>query len=132
MTEAPVALVLLLIVVVLPRLILGVPVKVGVAAVMGSAYFLLYTFMGYLADALTGFAWPFAISAVVLTLVIAWFRLKSADSRLERVQDVIGFASVAVLYPLAVIDQDRTALWLQGFYLAMLLYVCALILRQKE
>jgi len=129
MGEAPIALVLLLIVLVLPRLILGVPVNVGVALVLGSAYFLLYTFMGHLADVMTGFVWPFAISAYLLTMIVAWFRLKAAGSLLERLQDVIGFAAFAALYPLAVIDQDRTALWMQGFYLVMLLYVCALILR---
>ena len=131
MTEAPVALVLLLVLFVLPRLIMGVPVNVGIAAIMGTAYFLLYTFMGHLADVLTGFAWPFAVSAALLTLLVAWFRLKAPESRLVRVQDVIGFGAFAVLYPLAVIDGDRTALWMQMFYLLMLFYICALILRSR-
>jgi hypothetical protein len=131
MTEAPVALVLLLVIFILPRLIMGVPVQVGIAAIMGTAYFLLYTFMGHLADVLTGFAWPFAISAGLLTLVVAWFRLKAPEGLLVRVQDVIGFGTLAILYPLAVIDGDRTALWMQVFYLLMLLYICALILRAR-
>ena len=132
MTEAPVALVLLLVLFVLPRLIMGVPVSVGVAAVMGTAYFLLYTFMGHLADVLTGFAWPFGISAGLLTLLVAWFRLKAREGRLVRVQDVLGFGAFAVLYPLAVIDADRTALWMQAFYLVMLVYICALILGARK
>ena len=132
MTEAPVALVLLLVLFVLPRLIMGVPVSVGVAAVMGTAYFLLYTFMGHLADVLTGFAWPFGISAGLLTLLVAWFRLKAREGWLMRVQDVIAFAAFAVLYPLAVIDADRTALWMQAFYIVMLVYICALILGARK
>jgi len=131
MNEAPVALLLLLSLFVVPRLIVGAPVKVGVAAVMGTAYFLLYTFMGHLADVLPGFVWPFAISATFLTVLVTWFRLEASESRLLGAQDVIAFAVFAVLYPLAVIDGDRTALWMQMFYVLILLYVCALILRSR-
>jgi hypothetical protein len=129
MSEAPVALILLMLLLVLPRLILGVPMKVGTAAILGIAHFLLYTLMGHLADVLPGFAWPFALAAGLLTLVVAWFRLHAPESRLMRVQDVIGFGVLAVFYPLAVIDGDRTALWMQAFYLLLLVYVCGLILR---
>ena len=132
MSEAPVALILLMILFVLPRLIAGVPVPVGIAAILGSAYFLLYTLMGHLADVLPGFGWPFAVSAGVLTLMVAWFRLQAPESRLTRIQDVVGFGAFAVLYPLAVIDADRTALWMQVFYLLMLLYVCGLILHARR
>lgn len=131
MTEAPVGLVLLLILFVLPRIIIGAPVSIGVAAVMGIAYLLLYTLMGHLADVLTGFARPFAISAALLTLMVAWFRLKAPESRLVRIQDVIGFGCFAILYPLAVIDGDRTAFWMQIFYVLMLLYICILILHSR-
>ena len=131
MSEAPVALVLLLVLFVLPRLMMGVPVNVGVAAVMATAYFLLYTFMGHLADVLPGFVGPFAVSASLLTLLVTWFRLTSCERLLLRVQDVIGFGAFAFLYPLAVIDGDRTELWMHVFYLLMLLYVCALIVRER-
>lgn len=132
MSEAPVALLLLLILLVLPRLIISVPVKVGIVAILGMAYFLLYTLMGHLADVLPGFVWSFAIAAGLLTLVVAWFRLNALESRFLRVQDVIGFGVLAVFYPLAVIDGDRTALWMQVFFLLMLLYVCVLILRVRR
>lgn len=131
MGEAPVALVLLLVLLVLPRLITGVPVRVGTAAIVASAYFLLYTLMGHLADVLSGFTRPFAVAAALVTLVLAWFRLRGPDSRLMRVQDVVSFAVLAVLYPLAVIDTERTALWMQGLYLLMLVYFCALLLRNR-
>lgn len=129
MSEAPVALLLLLLVFILPRLIMGVSVDLGTVAVIGVAYFLLYTVMGHLADVMAGFVGPFAVSAVIVTVVIAWFRLKAHESLLIRVPDVVGFASFAVLYPLAVIDADRTAFWIQAFYLVILIYVCGLILR---
>jgi hypothetical protein len=131
MAEAPVGLALLLVFFILPRLIVGVPVRVGTVAVMGAAYFLLYTFMGHLADVMTGFAGPFAISAAVVTLLVAWFRLKAPECRLLGVQDVVGFGALAVLYPLAVVDADRTSFWLQIFCLLMLLYICALIVRPR-
>jgi hypothetical protein len=66
-----------------------------------------------------------------MTLLVAWFRLRARDGKLLRVQDVIAFAAFAVLYPLAVIDTNRTALWMQIFYLLMLFYICALVLRSR-
>jgi hypothetical protein len=41
------------------------------------------------------------------------------------VQDTLAYAAVAILFPLAVIDTDRTGLWMQLTYLAVLFYVCA-------
>ncbi len=131
MSEAPVALALLLALFVLPRLILGAPVSVGTAVILGTAYFLLYTLMGHLADVLSGFARPFAIAAALLTVLVAWFRLRAPGPRLLRVQDAVGFGVFAVLFPLAVIDGDRTALWMQLLQVLMLLYLCALVLRAR-
>lgn len=127
LSEAPMGLILLLIVFILPRLILGLPVKIGVAVVLATAYFLLYTFMGRLADVMTGFVWPFAISAVTITLLIAWFRWKDPENRMLGIQDWVGFTVLSVLFPLAVIDAERTAFWMQMIYLAILVYVCVLM-----
>ena len=37
------------------------------------------------------------------------------------------FAALAVLYPLAIVDLERTALWMQVLYIALLLYACVLV-----
>jgi len=48
-------------------------------------------------------------------------RLRDRRSKYLSRQDTVGFLAVALLYPLAVIDVDRTAFWMQLFYLAILL-----------
>lgn len=131
--EAPVGLALLLLLLVLPRLIAGVPVSPGLVALMAMAYALFYTFMGRLADLLPGFAGPFAIAAGALLGLVGWFRSRDTGSpKPLRCQDVACFGALAVLYPLAVVDAERTPFWMQCFDLGILIYVCALVIRFRR
>ena len=125
--EAPVGLVLLLVLLALPRMILGHPVRLELLAILGSAYCLHQTFMGRLADLLPGFAGPFLVSAVLLTAAVVWLRIADSDRWLLRIEDVVVFACLVLLYPLAVIDAERTAFWMQLFLVATLVLGCALL-----
>jgi hypothetical protein len=125
LNEAPVGFAILLALLVLPRLVAGVTVRLGVAVIVTIAYYLLLTLMGHVADLLDGFTRPFLAALAPMLAFLAWFRLKDTDPRYFRVQDTLAYAAVAVLFPLAVIDTDRTGLWMQLTYLAVLLYVCA-------
>ena len=125
LNEAPVGFAILLALLVLPRLVAGTAVRLGVPVIVATAYYLLLTLMGHVADLLDGFAWPFVVALAPMLAFVAWFRLKDTDSRYFRVQDALAYAAVAILFPLAVIDADRTGLWMQLAYLAVLLYVCA-------
>lgn len=129
---APVGLILLVALLVLPRLIARVHVSMGMLTVVAIAYYLHYTFMGRLADVMTGFAGPFAISATTLTGLVWGFRMKGEARRWLGVQDAMAFTALAVLYPLAAIDAERTAFWMQVFYVAILLYLCVLIVRSRR
>ena len=126
--EAPVGLVLLLVMLVLARAAAGASINLMVVTVLALAYYLTYTLMGRLADVMDGFTAPFLVAALAVLAVVAWFRLAARESRFIRVQDVAGFGILAVLYPLAVVDADRTAFWMQWFYLGALVYACALLL----
>ena len=64
---------------------------------------------------------------VLLGLLVAWFRLSDKECRLPGVLDAIVFAVAIVLYPLAVVDADRTALYMQFMYLGTLVLCCILI-----
>jgi len=128
LAEAPVGLVLLFILITVPRVILGKPVRCELVAVMGAAYCLHYTFMGRLAEVLDGFAWPFVISAGVLVSVVVWLRMCDEESRLLRVVESTAFLSLIVLYPLAVRDSEKTALWMQFFCLGILTLCCILLM----
>ena len=127
LTQAPVGLILLLVLLILPRIVVGRPVAVTVIALMSTGYYLLYTFMGRLADVIPYFVLPFLISAVVVSGFVAFLRLRDKSSWMLSRQDTLAFVALAVLYPLAVVDVGRTALWMQIFYLAILLYVCVLV-----
>jgi len=129
LNEAPVGLILLLLLLVVPRLILARPVGLTVVGLMSAAYYLLYTFMGRLADVIPYFSVSFLISFLVLSGLVAFLRLRDKSSPMLSWQDTIAFLILAVLYPLAVVDMDRTALWMQVFYVAILLYVCVLVVR---
>jgi hypothetical protein len=129
--EAPVGLILLLVLLVLPALITGETVRPAVIGVMGTVYCLHYTFMGRLADLMTGFGGPFFISAIATVAVAAWFRLRDRSKGLLPTQDPVAFAAMAVLYPVAIVDAERTAFWMQLFYLATVIYACALLVRYR-
>ncbi len=129
LNEAPIGLILLLLIFVAPRLILGKPVELSVLGLISAAYYLLYTFMGQLADVLPSFTASFIVAALVLTAIIAFLRWRGRSSRLLTWQDTLAFVGLSVLYPLAIVDADRTAFYMQGFYLAILLYTCVLLVR---
>ena len=125
--EAPVGLILLLVLLVAPRLIVGRPVGLTTVGLMAAGYYLLYTFMGQLADIAPSFELSFLLSVCVLTGVVGILRLNDPSSLLMSLQDTIGFLALALFYPLAVVDVERTAFWMQVFYLAVLLYACVLV-----
>jgi len=125
--EAPIGVVILVLLLTLPRMILGSPVRVDVLALLGVAYCLNFTFMGRMADVMPGFAGPFAVSAGILVALVAWFRASGSCIKLLRIQDAVAFALVAALYPLIVIDADRTDLWMQYLYVGMLVYASVLL-----
>ncbi len=129
LNEAPVGLILLLVLLVVPSIIVGRPVALTVIGLTTAAYYLLYTFMGQFADICPSFDASFLVSVAVLTTVVALLRLRDASSRVLAWQDTAAFFALAFLYPLAVIDADRTAFWMQAFYVAVLLYVCVLVFR---
>ncbi len=125
--DAPVGLVLLVIMLTVPRILLARPVRADIVAIMGIAYCLHYTFMGRLADVMQGFAGPFLISSGVLVALIIWFKSRDAGLLVTRIQDASAFVIFAVLYPLMIIDADMTDLWMQYLYVFMLLYACVLL-----
>lgn len=129
LNEAPVGLILLLLLLVVPRIIVGRPVALTMIGLMSAGYYLLYTLMGRLADVIPWFSLSFLISFVALGALIAFLRLRDKSSPMLSWQDTVSFIVLAVLYPLAVVDVERTALWMQVFYLAILLYTCVLVVR---
>ena len=129
LNEAPVGLLLLAVVLILPRVVAGTRVSLGVIGLLSAAYYLLYTFMGRLADLMTGFAGPFLIASAVLIAIVAFFRMKDRGTGFLACQDSVWFAALAVLYPLAIVDPYRTAFWMQLFYIAILVYVGLLSIR---
>lgn len=127
LNQAPVGLILLLVLLIVPRLIVGRSIPITVVGLMSAGYYLLYTFMGRLADVVPNFALSFFISTVVLCALVAFLRIRDKSSRMLSRQDTLAFVALAVLYPLAIVDIERTALWMQIFYLAILLYACVLM-----
>ncbi len=127
--EAPLGLLMLLVLLIVPRMIRGRAVAVSVVLILAVAYYLFYTFMGRLADLGLDFAPAFLVSAVVLLGVVTFFRGQDKSGTFLRVQDVVAFAVLAVLYPLAVVSED-TAFWMQLFSIALLLYLCGLTVRK--
>jgi len=129
--QAPMGLILLLVVLMVPRLIIGKPVALTEVTLVSAGYYLLYTFMGRLAEVMPSFTLSFVISAAVMSVLVAVLRLRDRDSRLLGWQDTIAFLALAVLYPLAVVDTDRTALWMQMFYVVLLIYACVLVISYR-
>jgi len=130
--QAPVGLLLLFLLLALPRLVAGAPVRPGEMALLGAAYVLFYTFMGRLAGLTAGFAAPFTIAAAVLTALAGCFALRRAERRWLGAQDALSFAALAILYPLAVVDAQRTAFWMQLFCVAGLLYLSILMVMRRK
>ena len=59
--------------------------------------------------------------------IVAALRLREKASKLFSWQDTVAFLAVSGLYPLAIVDAERTAFWMQLFYLAILSYTCILV-----
>jgi len=127
--EAPFGLLLLLLVLVLPRIIVGQSVRLTLLVFFAAAYYLFYTLMGRLVDVIPWFAMAFAISAVVMLGILALYRFRDAATRMFVLPDLISFAVFVVLFPLAVIDAERTRFWMQLFYMALLLYASTTLIR---
>jgi hypothetical protein len=127
LNQAPIGLVLLLVLLTVPRIIAQQPVRLTIVGLLSAAYYLLYTFMGQLADVIPWFPVSFILAVVVLTAIVTVLSRRSDGSMLLAGQDILAFLSLAVLYPLAVIDGQRTDFWMQFFYLGILLYACALV-----
>jgi len=125
--QAPMGLILLLVLLVVPRLIIGRPVGLTDVSLVLAGYYLLYTFMGRLADVIPNFTLSFVISSAVLGGLVAVLRLRDKTSRILGWQDTIAFMVLGILYPLAVVDMERTALWMQIFYIVLLAYACVLV-----
>lgn len=131
LTEAPVGLVLLILLLVVPAIITTEPVRLEVVAIMGMLYCLHYTFMGRLADLIPGFTVPFLVSAAVTIALVKWFRARSGFNDFLSRQDPVMFAFMATAYPLAVMDADRSPFWMVLYYLAIIAYVCVLLIRHR-
>jgi hypothetical protein len=130
LNHARIGLVLLLVLLLVPRIITQEPVRISVVALTAAAYYLLYTFMGQLADLLPWSWWfwvSFLLAVAVLTAIVLVLSRRRDGSLLLAKQDILAFLVLAVLYPLAVIDSDRTDFWMQFFYLGILLYACLLV-----
>lgn len=128
--QAPFGLILLIVMLTMPRLIIREPVSLLVVLLTGFTYCLHYTFMGRLADLFHGFAAPFAISAVTLIGLVTCYRIRDRESRL-RVHDAIVFAIALIGYPLVIVHEDMTRLWMHIIYLAMLIQFCGLLLMNR-
>lgn len=124
--DAPAGLVLMFALVVIYRVILGHGIRPEVLGVLGVSYCLHYTFMGRLSDVLVGFPLPFLISSIVMVGLITWFRINDREGWLERILEAAIFGICCTLYPLAVVDKDNTALWMQFFYVGGLVLFCVL------
>jgi hypothetical protein len=129
--ESPAGLIFLVIMLTLSRIMLREPVRLELVAILGTAYGLHYTFMGRLADLMHGFLLPFAVSTATMALIITWFRLKDKDRLFMRLQDAAIFLVIIVLYPLAVVDGDKTSFWMQLFYVGVLVHVCVLLVAAR-
>jgi hypothetical protein len=125
--EAPVGLVLLLVLIAGVPAVMGRPVRPAHALIAALFYCLHYTFMGHLADVMSGFAGPFLVSAGLLVPSAGWFLLRESGSRLVAGLQAAGFVVAVVLYPLAVVDAEQTALWMQFLWLGVLLLFCVLL-----
>ena len=133
LSEAPVGLVILLVAVIGGALILGTTLKLDIVAVIAIAYCLHYSFMGHLADLMSGFWGPYIISSSTLLILIVIFRLLLSETpKCIRVIDIASFAVMIIFFPLAVIDSERTSFWMQLFYIALILYIAILIIISRK
>jgi hypothetical protein len=127
LNEAPTGLFLLVMLLLVPRFLAGRTIQPAVVGILVAAYYLFYTFLGRLTDVDLPFAAAFSTAAATMVALAAFFRSRDREGALFlRVQDILVFAVLTAVYPLAVIS-EWAALWMQGFYIAALLYVCALV-----
>lgn len=125
--EAPVGVILLLFALLLPPLVLKEKVRLDAILLIAVLYCLHYTFMGRLADLMSGFINPFIISTLVLVAIVFIFRFSiKGSSRFLQYQDCTFFLIMGLFYPLAVIS-DHNPFWMQIFYIAFITYFCFLI-----
>jgi len=129
---APVGLLLLLLLLVMPRLIAGETVRPAVVGVLVAAYYLFNTFAGSLGGLDLGFAAGLVISIVVLLAAVALFRLRDCASLGAGLRDTFWFAVIVTLYSLAAIDESEwTSLWIQAGSIVLLVYLAALLVRHR-
>jgi hypothetical protein len=131
LNEAPVGLILLLLLLVVPRIIVGNLVHLTIIGLPAAGYYLLYTLTGTLATWLPNFAVTFAIAAIVLTVIIGGFRICDRRSEFLSWQDTVVFAALAILYPMVLVDMEDTQVWMQIGYVAILLYFCILVVKYR-
>lgn len=131
LSEAPIGLIMLLLVLLIPALILGTRISLPTVAVMALLFCLHFTFMGRLADLMTGFLNPYIISTVVILGIAFVFRLKHNGGELLKYQDAGIFFVMVVLFPLALISDNRD-LWMQIFSIGIIAYLGILLIMKKS
>ena len=67
------------------------------------------------------------VSVLLLGALVVFLRLRDKSCRLLAWQDTLAFVALAIFYPLAVVDVEWTAFWMQVFQVAILLYSCVLV-----
>jgi len=129
---APVGLLLLLLLLIMPRLIAGQTVRPAVVGVLVAAYYLFNTLAGSLGGLDLGFSAGLVISIVVLLAAVALFRLRDRASLGAGIRDTFWFAVIVTLYSLAAIDESEwTSLWIQAGSIVLLVYLAALLVRHR-
>jgi hypothetical protein len=127
LSEAPVGLLMLLLALLIPPLILRETVKLEIILPISVLYCLHYTFMGHLADLMSGFVNPFMLSTVVMACLVSIFRLTIGNtSKYLKYQDFSFFLIMILFYPLCVISENN-AFWMQILYIFFISYLCFLI-----
>lgn len=129
--EAPLGLVVLVVVLVLTSLIWQRRVSVLDIALMAVAYYLFYLLLGHLYDALGEFSAAFTLAALPVVFLVGLYRFVGERGKLIGWQDAALFALFVVGYPLAVVSKDYTGLLLHiGFYI-LLAYVMGLLVARR-
>ena len=129
---APMGLLLLLLLLVLPRLISGRAVPLAVVGVLVAAYYLFNTLAASLGGLNLGFTAGLAISIVVLVAAVALFRLRDRAALGAGLRDTFWFAVIVTLYSLAAVDESEwRSLWIQAGSIVLLVYLAALVVRHR-
>jgi len=129
---APIGVLLLLLLLIMPRLIAGQTIRLAVIGVLVAAYYLFNTFAGSLGGLDLGFTAGLVISIVVLLVAVALFRLRDRAAMGAGLRDTFWFAVIVTLYSLAAIDESEwTGLWIQAGSIVLLVYLAALVVRHR-